>query len=175
VVEGYFDDRSFAAGFYVNHNVGIALRCFAIGILLGVGTAYVLLFNGVVIGATAGYIVAAGHGENFLSFAVTHGSFELTAIAVSGAAGMMLGDAILHRRNRSLGESLRVRGKESVQVAAGAAIMLFIAAGIEAFWSPSPIAPSIKYSVGLVSWVFVYAWLLLAGTEKFGGQLHETR
>lgn len=173
VVEGFFDQRSIMAGFYVKNNVGIALRCFAIGILLGIGTAYVLLFNGVVIGATAGYIVSAGHGENFLSFVVTHGSFELTAIAVSGAAGLMLGDAILHRGNRSLGESLRVRGNEAVQVAAGAAIMLFVAAGIEAFWSPAPIAPSIKYAVGLVAWVFVYVWLLLAGNEKLGGQLRE--
>ena len=174
-VEGYFDSRSVMAGFYVRNNVGIALKCFAIGILLGIGTAYDLLFNGVVIGATAGFIVAAGHKDNFLSFVVTHGSFELTAIAVAGAAGLMLGDAVLHRRGRSLLDSLRVRGNEAVQVAAGAAIMLFVAAGIEAFWSPAPIAPSIKYSVGLVAWLFVYAWLLLAGNEKLLGVRDETR
>jgi len=163
VVEGYLDERNFMAGFYVNHNVGIAFRCFAIGILLGVGTCYVLIYNGLSIGAVTGYIIAAGHWENFLSFAVTHGSFELTAIAVSGAAGLMLGEAVIHRRNRTLFDSLRVRGLEAIKVAVGAGVMLVVAAGLEAFWSPAPISSSLKFFVGLSCWVFVYAWLLLGG------------
>lgn len=163
VVEGYLDQRNLMAGFYVNHNVGIAFRCFAIGILLGVGTCYVLIYNGLSIGAVAGYIIAAGHWENFLSFVVTHGSFELTAIAVSGAAGLMLGDAVLHRRNRTLLDSLKVRGLDAIKIAVGAGAMLIVAAGLEAFWSPAPIGSSIKFVVGLSSWVFVYTWLLLAG------------
>lgn len=166
VVEGYLDQRSFMAGFYVQHNVGIAFRCFAIGILLGIGTGYVLISNGLLIGTVFGYIVAAGHGDRLLSFAVTHGSFELTAIAISGGAGLMLGDAVLHRRNRTLFESLKVRGLDAIKIALGAGVMLVIAAGLEAFWSPSPIDNSIKYAVGGVSWVFVYAWLLFAGRER---------
>ena len=45
----------------------------------------------------------------------------------------------------------------NMQIAAGAAVMLFIAAGLEAFWSPAPIAPSIKYAVGLVAWPWARA------------------
>lgn len=163
VVEGFADQRALMAGFYVWHNVGIAFVCFASGILLGVGTLYTLLFNGVVLGAISGYLVGQGLGENFLSFAVTHGSFELTAIAISGAGGLILGDAILHRGNRRFRDALKTRGLAAVQIAFGAGLMLMVAAGIEAFWSPAPIPASIKYAVGLCSWVFVYAWLLLAG------------
>lgn len=162
-VSAWGDSRTAMAGFYVWNNVGIALRSFGLGILLGVGTLYTLLYNGLVIGATAGYLIAQGHGNNFLSFAVTHGSFELTAIAVAGGAGLMLGDAVIHRGNRTFRESLIDRGLDAVKVAAGAAAMLFVAAGIEAFWSPAPIPDVAKYAVGLSSWVFVYAWLLLAG------------
>jgi len=166
VSEGYLDERSTMAGFYINNNVGIALRSFAIGILLGVGTCYVLLYNGLVLGASFGYTLAVGHGDNLLSFAVTHGSFELTAIAISGGAGLMLGDAILHRRNRTLFESLKVRGLDAIKIAFGAGVMLVVAAFIEAFWSPAPIDHTIKYIVGLTSWVFVYAWMFLAGRGR---------
>jgi uncharacterized membrane protein SpoIIM required for sporulation len=166
VVEGYFDQRSFMAGFYVKNNVGIAFRCFAIGILMGIGTCYVLISNGLTIGAVTGYIIAAGYWENFLSFVVTHGSFELTAIAVSGAAGLMLGDAVIHRRNRTLFDSLKVRGLDAIKIAVGAGAMLVVAAGLEGYWSPSAISSSVKFTVGLTSWVFVYAWLLLAGRGK---------
>ncbi|MCA9013947.1 MAG: stage II sporulation protein M, partial [Planctomycetaceae bacterium] len=83
----YGDQRASMAGFYINNNVGIALKCFALGILLGIGTVYTLLFNGIFLGAVSGYIVSQGNGERFLSFVISHGSFELTAIAVAGGAG----------------------------------------------------------------------------------------
>jgi uncharacterized membrane protein SpoIIM required for sporulation len=133
---------------------------------MGIGTCYVLISNGLTIGAVTGYIIAAGYWENFLSFVVTHGSFELTAIAVSGAAGLMLGDAVIHRRNRTLFDSLKVRGLDAIKIAVGAGAMLVVAAGLEGYWSPSAISSSVKFTVGLTSWVFVYAWLLLAGRGK---------
>ncbi|MFH5806206.1 stage II sporulation protein M [Alienimonas sp. DA493] len=159
----YGGQRSLMAGFYVYNNVGIALKCFALGVTFGLGTVYVLLSNGIQIGAVFGYAGASGNGERLFSFAVTHGSFELTAIAVAGGAGLMLADALLHPGRRSRLGSLMVRGREAIQIAAGAAVMLMIAAGLEAFWSPAPIAPSIKYVVGGSLWVAVFAWLLLAG------------
>ena len=159
----YGQQRSYMAGFYVYNNVGIALKCFALGVTLGLGTIYVLLENGIQIGAVFGYAGVSGNGERLFSFAVTHGAFELTAIAVAGGAGLMLADALLHPGRRSRLGSLMVRGREAIQIAAGAAAMLMIAAGLEAFWSPAPIAPAIKYAVGGSLWVAVFAWLLLAG------------
>lgn len=161
----YDEARAMMAGFYVRNNVGIALRAFGVGILLGIPTIYVLLFNGIVIGAAAGYIVAASadHARAFTSFIVSHGSFELTAIAVAGGAGLMLGDAILHRGRQTLKESLTTKGLDAVRIAAGAAVMLMIAALIEAFWSPAPIPSIVKYAVGALLWVVVIAYLGFAG------------
>jgi uncharacterized membrane protein SpoIIM required for sporulation len=147
----------------VQHNVGIALQCFARGILFGVGTICTLLYNGIAIGAVGGYVVARGHGEKFLSFVVSHGSFELTAIAVAGGAGLMLGDALVHPGNRTRLEALRVQGLEAVQIAGGAAVMLVVAALIEGFWSPAPIPAVFKYSLGAVLWTLVFLYLGLAG------------
>ncbi len=156
-------ERATMGGFYVYNNVGIALRCFALGVLLGTGTVYVLLTNGIFIGAATGYVVGMGHGDNFLSFIVSHGSFELTAIAVAGGAGLMLGDAIVHPGARSRIDSLRTRGLEAVQIASGAAVMLMVAAMIEAFWSPAPIPAQIKYTAGGLLWLLVILYLTLAG------------
>jgi len=162
---GFGEERTAAAGFYVQHNVGIALQCFARGLLLGGGTIYTLLFNGIVIGGVSGYVLSLGHSEKFLSFVVSHGSFELTAIAIAGGAGLMLGDALVHPGSRTRIEALRVRGLEAVQIAGGAAAMLVIAALIEAFWSPAPIPATVKYVVGASLWLTVAAYLIGAGRK----------
>jgi len=157
------DERAAMAGFYTSHNGGIALDCFAGGILLGLRTVYVLLFNGISLGAVSGYLVAQGHSERFLSFVVSHGSFELVAIAVAGGAGLMLGSALLHPGQRTRLESLRLRGMEAIQIATGAAAMIAVAALIEAFWSPAPIPNAVKYAGGGLLWMVVIVYLGTAG------------
>jgi uncharacterized membrane protein SpoIIM required for sporulation len=161
-----FDEqRAMMAGFYVQHNVGIALKAFGVGILFAVPTISVLLYNGIVLGASIGYTLASGptQAKAISTFVIGHGAFELTAIAVAGGAGLMLGDAILHRGRRSLAESLATKGIDAVKIASGAAAMLVIAALIEAFWSPSPVPSAVKYVVGAGLWVVVVLYLALAG------------
>jgi len=164
--EDYSSGRAFMFGFYINNNVGIALRTFASGILFGAVTAYLLLFNGIVIGTTAGYLVGQGYGDKFLSFIVSHGSFELTAIAVSGGAGFMLGHALLHPGQRTRLEALKHQGKDALIIGAGAAAMLVVAALIEAFWSPAPIPAALKYTVGAALWLWVMIYLMFSGRSK---------
>lgn len=160
---GFQESRAGMAGFYIRNNVGIALECFARGFLFGVLTVYTLLQNGIIIGATTGYLLALGHGERFLGFVVSHGSFELTAICIAGGAGLLLGDSLIHPAGRTRLESLRHRGLEAVQLAAGAAALLVVAALIEAFWSPAPISQVVKYSGAGVLWVVIALYLGLAG------------
>jgi uncharacterized membrane protein SpoIIM required for sporulation len=156
-------------GFYVYHNVGIALRAFGAGVLFGLVTMYVLLSNGIVIGTIAGFLISQGHGEAFLSFVISHGAFELTAIAISGGAGLMLGNAILHPGQRTRMENLLVQGKDAVQIAGGAVVMLLIAAVIEAFWSPAAVPALLKYIVGALLWTLVALYLTLVGREVIYG------
>jgi uncharacterized membrane protein SpoIIM required for sporulation len=152
-------------GFYVWNNAGIAFRCFATGIFLGLGTLYYLVFNGIFLGTVAGFLVDHGHSERFFSFVVGHGAFELTAIVVSGAAGLRIGHAVVHPAPFSWSESLRIRGRDGAQLALGAGAMLVVAACIEACWSPLPIPPAIKYAAGGAFWIFVIAYFLFAGRD----------
>ena len=81
-------------GFYIMNNIGVAFRCFAGGLLAGIGTLLVLMFNGLYIGSVAGHLSRLEYFDTFYSFVITHGAFELTAIVFSGAAGLRLGYAI---------------------------------------------------------------------------------
>lgn len=159
----YAEQRSLMAGFYVWNNVGIAFRCFALGGFFGVGTVVTLLFNGISLGAITGYLINQGHSDNFFSFAISHGSFELTAIVVAGAAGLLLGWGMVHPGRLSRIESLRVHGMDAVKLACGAGFMLVVAALIEAYFSPMAIPHSIKYVVGTFLWITVYIYLVHGG------------
>lgn len=77
-------------GYYIMHNIGIAFQTFASGLLFGVGSVFFLFFNGLMIGAIAGHLTQIGFGQTFWPFVIGHGAFELSAIALSGAAGLKL-------------------------------------------------------------------------------------
>ena len=95
------------AGFYVMHNAGIGLRCFAAGLLLGIGGLFATLFNAVQIGAMFGFMLTVEERSNFLQFVTAHGPFELTAIVFSAAAGMRLGFSLVSTGGLARFDSLR--------------------------------------------------------------------
>ncbi len=166
--ERYSRERGTMFGFYVNNNTGIALRAFAFGALAGIGTCLVLLSNGISIGLIQGAIMAKGGAtaDRFFSFVITHGSFELTAIVIAGAAGLVLAQGMLMPGNRTRIDALRYHSQEALQLALGAAAMLGIAAFLEGFFSPLPIASWIKYTVGTSFWILVVSYIVFAGREK---------
>ncbi|MBF6029987.1 stage II sporulation protein M [Pseudomonas sp. P115] len=154
-------------GYYVMHNIGIAFQTFAAGLLFGLGSVFFLIFNGLIIGAVSGHLTEIGYGQTFWSFVIGHGAFELTAIALAGAAGLQLGWALIAPGQLRRSESLRLAALKSVQMLCGVMIFLLIAAFIEAYWSSTTqIAPWIKYLVGAVLWLLVAAYLTLAGRTR---------
>ncbi len=161
----YAGQRSAMAGFYVKNNTGIAFQAYALGAFIGLGTCFILLSNGISIGMVTGYILSAGPPTtgNFFSFAISHGSFELTAIVISGGGGFVLAHGILFPGQRTRMDSLRHHGLESLKLALGAGAMLAIAALLEGYFSPLPIPASIKYVVGSCLWLLVISYLSFAG------------
>ena len=151
------------ASFYVYNNVGIAFRCFATGILFGLGSIFFLVYNGLVIGVVAGAVGAAGHGRNLFTFVIGHGAFELTAIVISGAAGIAMGYALVDTGPRTRWGSLRAKAGDLFRMIMGAALMLLVAAFIEGFWSPSSVLPQVKWAVAGVLYLLVLGYLGFAG------------
>ena len=151
-------------GYYIWNNVRIGFQTFAGGMLAGVGTAWFLGANGVIIGAVAGYLTQVGYHETFWSFVAGHSSLELLAIVLSGAAGLKLGLAIISPGNLSRKSALMAAAKPAVRLMYGAAVMFFAAAFVEAFWSPiTEIGFPIKIAVGIGGWVVLLAYFAFAG------------
>lgn len=155
-------------GFYIMNNIGIGFRTFALGILLAVGTLFLLLFNGLMIGGVSGHLTRLGYQETFWPFVCGHGAFELTAIVICGAAGLMLGMAVLAPGPLGRLETLKAHAREALQLVMGAALMLVVAAFIEAFWSPSGASPEVKYGVAALLWLSVVLYLSLMGRGRGG-------
>ena len=151
-------------GFYIWNNVRIGFQTFAGGLAAGVGSAYFLGANGVIIGAVAGYLTQVGYTETFWSFVAGHSSLELLAIVLSGAAGFKLGMAVIAPGNRTRKAALVAAARPAVRIMYGAAIMFFAAAFVEAFWSPiTEIGFVPKVIVGTAGWVLLLAYFLFAG------------
>ncbi len=151
-------------GHYIQNNIGLSFQTFASGILFGIGSIFFLVYNGLYIGAIFGHMTQIGYHDTFFPFVSGHGSFELTAIAFSGAAGLMLGNALIHPGQLSRVDALRETGKEAIIIMYGAALMLLIAAFIEAFWSSSSTVPNeVKYGVGAFLWLVVIVYCVFSG------------
>ncbi|MBH9338287.1 stage II sporulation protein M [Pseudomonas aeruginosa] len=154
-------------GFYIMNNIGIAFQTFASGVLLGRGSLFFLLFNGLMIGSVAGHLTQIGYVQTFWPFGIGHGAFDLTAITFAGAAGLKLGWALRAPGRLTRGEALRLAARRSVQLIAGVIVLLLLAAFTEAYWSSiSHFEPRVKYAVGAVLWLLVGSYFLFAGRSR---------
>ncbi|HEX6706758.1 MAG TPA: stage II sporulation protein M [Albitalea sp.] len=157
-------------GFYIMNNVSIAFRCFASGLVLGLGSLFFVTYNGALAGTVAGYLTARGYGETFYSFVVGHGAFELTAIVLAGAAGLALGHALLAPGRLPRLQALKNAARDAVPLMTGVFAMLLVAAALEAFWSSSRwVVPQVKFIVGGGFWVLVLLYLFVQGRPRAGG------
>jgi uncharacterized membrane protein SpoIIM required for sporulation len=154
-------------GYYIYNNISIAFQTFAGGIIAGIGSFIILCFNSVFLGAAAGHIINVGFGNTFFPFVIAHGAFELNAIVLSAQAGLLLGYRLFFTRGLSRSASIKEAGKTALPLIAGAAIMLVIAAAIEAFWSSRHEFPlTLRYGAGAFCWLLVIFYFLFAGREK---------
>jgi uncharacterized membrane protein SpoIIM required for sporulation len=154
-------------GYYIWNNVRIGFQTFAGGMLAGVGSAWFLGANGVIIGAVAGYLTHAGFGEQFWSFVAGHSALELVAIVFSGAAGFKLGLAVIAPGNQTRKAALIAAARPAVRMMYGAAVMFFGAAFVEAFWSPlTEVSYNVKIGAGVAAWLILLAYFLFAGRAR---------
>jgi uncharacterized membrane protein SpoIIM required for sporulation len=154
-------------GHYIANNVRIDFQCFAGGLAFGVGAVFFLLYNGLMIGAVAGHLTQLGYIDTFWGFVAGHSAFELTGAVLSGAAGLRLGLAQLAPGRLTRSAALRQAAREALGLIYGAALLTFLAAFIEAFWSPQRTLPfEIKIGAGLGLWLLTWGYLLLAGRGR---------
>jgi len=155
-------------GFYIWNNISICFRTFAGGILGGVPALLSLCLNGVNLGVVGSVLSQdAGTRTTFWSFVITHSSFEITGLVLAGASGLKLGYSLLAPGRLSRLRSLSETGRQILPMLVGAAVLTFVAAFFEGFWSAQPSVPvAAKFAVGAVCWASVAAYLLFAGRRR---------
>jgi uncharacterized membrane protein SpoIIM required for sporulation len=151
------------ASFIMTNNLQVAFLAFAGGTLFGLGTALVLVWNGLSIGAVAGLASLYGLGPELADFVAAHGGIELSVIFIAGGAGLRLGHALLRPGLLPRRQALTGAARRAVRLLFGCVPLLVVAGTIEGFLSPSPLPTGLKLAVGAGSTAVLYAYLLLAG------------
>jgi uncharacterized membrane protein SpoIIM required for sporulation len=151
-------------GFYIRNNIGVSFQCFAGGLFAGLGTLFFLAYNGAFAGALAGFLTDRGLSSTFYSFVATHSAFELTAIVLSGAAGLRIGHSLLAPGRLRRRPALVRAAQDTAVLLYGVVSMLVIAAFVEAFWSSARwLPPAVKYTVAAICWTAVILYFTRQG------------
>ncbi|NWF67506.1 MAG: stage II sporulation protein M [Chloroflexi bacterium] len=158
--------RPYASGFIMSNNIRVAVLAFAGGVGFGLLTVYVLVTNGLVIGAVLGLATYYGMGGTLTEFVVAHGMIELNVIFIAGGAGLQLGWALLNPGPYSRKDALALAARRALVLILAAFPLLVIAGLIEGFVSPSLLPFSVKLAVSLGTGGALYGYLLLVGREK---------
>ncbi len=142
----------------MTNNVQVAFLAAAGGIVGGLGTALVLVFNGVFLGSVFALYDAHGAGSLLWVFVLPHGVLELTAIVISGAAGLVLARAIVAPGRRTRVRALRDEGPAVLSLVGGAGMLLILAGLIEGFVSPARIDATLKlaFAAAVASLMVLY-------------------
>lgn len=152
------EEAAFSAAIMTN-NIRVTLLAFAAGILAGLGTAAVLILNGVLLGVVAGLAVGAGNGRPFFELIVAHGVLELSCIVVAGAAGLRFGWALVEPGTGTRGDALRREARPALAVVLGTAPWLVVAGLVEGFVTPAgvglPGALAVGFALGALYWALV--------------------
>lgn len=154
----------------MTNNMGVCLRTIAGGLLAGLGTVYILVFNGLLIGAIAALVAQNNLALPFWAFVAPHGALELPAIFISGGAGFMLAKALLFPEDLRRIDAFKQFGPQVAQIIFGMIPMLFIAGAIEGFISPNPVIPDLlKYILGAVFFCSLVVYILPRSPTNVAG------
>jgi uncharacterized membrane protein SpoIIM required for sporulation len=149
-----------ASSAIMTNNLSVSFMTFAAGITAGLGTLYLLFFNGVMLGVIG--VACATHemSLSLWSFVAPHGVLELPAIFIAGGGGLRLAQALLFPGVLSRRDSLATGGTDAVRLLVGVIPMLIVAGTIEGFFSPSSAPAHWKFimAAGLFSLLIAYLW-----------------
>lgn len=159
-------DPANASSFIMTNNIQVAFTAFALGVTFGLGTVASLIYNGWMIGYVAATAATADQGYALLTFVMPHGFIELTAIYISGGAGLMMALSLIRPGNLSRKDSLKTAAQPAVRMVGGVIAMLIIAGIIEGFLSPSRVPGYVKIAFGLATLVGLILYFSAAGRKK---------
>jgi len=151
--------KPLASSAIMTNNLSVGFMTFALGITAGLGTIYMLLFNGLLLGVIGMACHTSGMSLQLWGFVAPHGVLELPAIFVAGGAGLRVAAGLLFPGYLPRRESLARAGTEAVQLLLGSIPILVVAGVIEAFVSPTGLATGLKFVMAGALFILLQAYL----------------
>lgn len=148
------------SSFIMTNNIKVTIMAVALGVTMGIGTSFVLIQNGLMLGGLSG--VATNNRVDLLFWAVIlpHGILELSAIAIAGGAGFVLARALYAPGTLPRRDALKVAGAEAARLLLGVAALLVCAGLIEGFITPQPVSPFLKLGFAALTAVGLGLYLM---------------
>ncbi len=153
------DEAGFAGEIFTN-NIRVTFAAVAAGITLGIGSAALAIYNGLMLGALGGISQHDEVGTRFVSLVIGHGVLELSCIIVATMAGLRIGLAIIDPGRRTRLDALRREARPAMEIVLGTMPWLVIAGLVEGFFTGS--APSLWPAVILGVTLGAAFWALFA-------------
>lgn len=147
----------------IANNVQVSFLCFAGGVLMGIGSAFLAVNNGLHLGTAMAVFFNRGAFDTLFLWLAPHGAVELFAIQVATCAGLVLGGGFWFPGRRTRAQALADAGRRSVRLMLGVIVLLIFAGFIEGFFTPSRLDPAIKYSFAAMMAVGLATYVLRAG------------
>ena len=148
---------SIFATFLFTHNSQIAIMCFALGFAFGVPTLMLLIQNGAMLGAILALYISRGLGLEMGGWLIIHGSTEMFAIILAGAAGFRIGWGVVFPGEETRMDAATRAGRISALAMAGVVAMLACAGMLEGIGRQIIISDLVRYAIGLI---MLTLWLL---------------
>ena len=144
------------ATYLFTHNSQIAIFAFALGFAFAVPTILLILYNGLMLGAFFAIFAAKGLAFNFGGWLAIHGTTELFAISIAGAAGIRIGTAIAFPGRDTRTDSAVRAGRSAALAMAGTVVMLAVAGLLEGIGRQTVNDDASRYMIGaamLAGWL----------------------
>jgi len=138
------------ATFLFTHNSQVSILSFALGFAFGIPTMMLEFYQGISLGAMVAVFTGKGLGYDFGGWLFIHGTTELFAAALSGAAGLRIGAAVVFPGARSRLQAASDAGRTAGKVMVGVIIMLLVAGLLEGFGRQLITDTVMRYGIGTV-------------------------
>lgn len=159
------EEAAFASQVFTN-NIQVSFLAVAGGMALGLVTAFVLVFNGTLLGAVAGLATEAGNGRIFFELVTAHGVLELSCIVVAGAAGLRLGWSIVDPGRLRRVDSLAAEARRTVAIVLGTAPWFVLAGLVEGFLTPAGTGLAAVLAIGFALGALYWLLVVVLGRER---------
>jgi uncharacterized membrane protein SpoIIM required for sporulation len=168
----YHDEGADGLGIFATmlftHNSQVAILCFALGFAFGVPTAMLIVHNGTMLGAFLALYASRGLGFEMGGWLIIHGSTELFAIVLAGAAGFRIGWSVVFPGELPRLAAAARAGRSAAIVMGGVVVMLLVAGLLEGFGRQLVTGDATRYAVGLAMLILWLGYFYIPRGARHG-------